>query len=171
MIVSFDLDETLFIDPKLEEAEPPLPGPLMLIYPNRLRKGTIALIRDLKARGHSVWVYTSSLRSVTYIKAIFWNYGIRFDNIINYQLHTESVQKDRKDLFPSKMPSHYRIGLHVDDEASVVRNGRLYGFNVIQVLRGDKQWAQKVLDEADRIERNEKNSRKKCEKEEEQHET
>ena len=70
MRVSFDLDVVLFVDPNTFETEAPLPFPLNRIFTERLRKGTIQLINDLKADGFEVWVYTSSFRSERYIRTL-----------------------------------------------------------------------------------------------------
>ena len=48
MRISFDLDEVLFVDPDRFETEPPLPFPLDRIFIERLRKGTVRLIREVQ---------------------------------------------------------------------------------------------------------------------------
>ncbi len=151
MIISFDLDGVLFVDPGTCEIEPPLAWPLGRLYPDRLRKGTVDLIRRLKEQKFEVWVYTSSYRRERYIRWLFLHYHIKFDRIINGTRHDREVQRDKKLRLPSKLPNFYRISLHIDDEDTVVRNGRLYGFHVLQVSGPDPLWAEKVLKEADRI--------------------
>jgi len=83
MRISFDLDEVLFVDPKTFKTEPPLPFPLNRIFIERLRKGTVDLIHKLQEEGFEVWVYTSSFRSELYIRNLFRNYGVKFDQIVN----------------------------------------------------------------------------------------
>ena len=83
MRISFDLDEVLFVDPNRYETEKALRFPLNRLFPERLRKGTVDLIHELQRQGFEVWVYTSSFRTETYIRALFRNYGIRFDQIVN----------------------------------------------------------------------------------------
>ena len=151
MKVSFDLDEVLFVDPDKYETEPAPRFPLDRIFPERLRKGTVDLIHELQARGFEVWVYTSSFRTVTYIRALFRHYRVRFDNIINGQIHKDEVQGNRPQRLPQKLPSHYRIALHIDDEEAVIRNGREYGFKVMRVFEPDPEWAEKILAEAERL--------------------
>ena len=68
MRISFDLDEVLFVSPKTHKTEPPLRYPLNRIYKERLRLGTAKLIPELRAMGYEVWVYTTSYRSVRYIR-------------------------------------------------------------------------------------------------------
>lgn len=149
--ISFDLDGVLFVDPAVIETEPPLPGLLNRMYPDRLRKGTVRLIRRLQKERFSVWIYTSSYRSELYIKALFWHYRIRFSRIVNGYRHDKEVQRNRKDPLPSKMPNFYQISLHIDDEEIVIQNGRRYGFNVLRVSEQDPQWVEKIVKEAKRI--------------------
>ena len=151
MIISFDLDGVLFVDPRYFEIEPPLHHPFDRLYPDRLRKGTVDLIHQLKKQKFEVWVYTSSYRRERYIRWLFRHYHVKFDKIINGTRHEREVQRNKKERLPSKLPSYYRIGLHIDDEETVVKNGREYGFHVLRVSEPDPLWAEKVLEEANRI--------------------
>ena len=151
MIISFDLDGVLFVDPEKFEIEPPLPHPFDRLYPDRLRKGTVNLIHQLKKQKFEVWVYTSSYRRDRYIRWLFRHYHVKFDKIINGARHEREVQRNKKERLPSKMPSYYHIALHIDDEEVVVKNGRDYGFHVFRVSEPDPFWAEKVLQEAIRI--------------------
>lgn len=151
MKISFDLDEVLFVSPDNYEVEPELRFPLNKLFPERLRKGTVYLINELQRRGFEVWVYTSSFRSEVYIKSLFRNYNIKFDSIVNGYRHKKEVQGNREMTLPQKMPSHYRISLHIDDEEVVVKNARAYGYRVLQIYEPDPDWTQKILDEAERI--------------------
>ena len=161
MRVSFDLDEVLFVDPKRFETEKPPRFPMSLLFPERLRKGTVDLVHQLQKEGFEVWVYTSSFRSESYIKSLFRNYGVRFDDIVNGFRHQAEVQRNRRQTLPTKVPSHYHISLHVDDEDAVIRNGREFGFKVMRVYEPDEHWADKILGEARRIRaREEAESRK-----------
>ena len=72
---------------------------------------------------------------------------------MNAQRHEKEVQRDRKQLLPQKMPSFYHISMHVDDEKSVEKNGRLFGFRTIRVYEPDEHWGEKILEEARRIDR------------------
>lgn len=152
MIVSFDLDDTLFVSEKTFRTEPPLPFPLRLLYKERLRAGTVALLHHLREEGHKVWIYTTSYRSERYIRGLFRCYGIRLDRVVNGETHQKEVQAGRAEGMPSKYPSKYRIGLHVDDDVSVWQNGKVYGFRVLLVGPQDDGWADKILDEVARIE-------------------
>ena len=113
MRISFDLDEVLFVNPETHETEKELKFPLNLIYKERLRLGTPELINSLQEIGFEVWVYTSSFRSISYIEKLFRHYGVRFDDIVNGTRHLKEVQRDKKDILPQKVPSHYRISLSI----------------------------------------------------------
>lgn len=153
MRISFDLDDVLFVSPERYETEPAPPFPHSRLFKERLRKGTPELIHALQDEGFEVWIYTSSYRKASYLRNLFRAYGIRFDGIVNAQRHEKEVQRDRKQLLPQKMPSFYHISLHVDDEKSVEKNGRLFGFRTIRVYEPDEHWGEKVLEEARRIDR------------------
>ena len=156
MRVSFDLDEVLFVNPATHKTEPPLAFPLNRIYTERLRLGTPELIKELQKLGYEVWVYTSSYRSEKYIRRLFRHYGVRFDGIINAQRHLREVQRDQKTILPQKMPTHYRISLHVDDETVICSLGRQYGFRTYQLDAQDDDWAKKIIERAEEIKELEK---------------
>ena len=61
------------------------------------------------------------------------------------------MQRRRRDRLPSKLPSYYRISLHVDDETVVASYGREYGFNVYQLNAQDDEWADKIIKRAGEI--------------------
>ena len=151
MRVSFDLDEVLFVSPQVHKTEAPLRFPWNRLYTERLRYGTRKLIRSLQEQGYEVWIYTSSYRTEKYIKRLFAHYGIRLDGIVNAQRHLREVQRQRKDMLPSKMPGFYRISLHVDDETVVASYGKKYGYNVYQLKAPDEEWAEKIIKRADQI--------------------
>jgi hypothetical protein len=151
MRISFDLDEVLFVSPKTHKTEPPLRFPLNRIYKERLRLGTAKLIPKLRALGYEVWVYTTSYRSVRYIRRLFGHYGVRFDGIINATRHLKEVQRDHKTVLPQKLPNHYRISLHVDDESVICTLGPQYGFRTYQLEAQDDDWKEKIIARAEEI--------------------
>lgn len=151
MRVSFDLDEVLFVDPKTFETEPEPPFPLNRVFGERLRKGTVRLIRQLQEEGFEVWVYTSSFRSEFYIQSLFRLYGVHFDQIVNSPRHLKEVQRNNPNPLPQKMPGFYHISLHIDDEDVIHQYGKRLGFRTFKVCDPDDQWVEKVLNEARRI--------------------
>ena len=154
MRVSFDLDEVLFVSPETHKTEPKLPFPLDRIFKERLRLGTPELINSLQNMGYEVWVYTSSFRSIRYIKLLFFFYGVRFDDIVNGTRHLKEVQRDRKEILPQKLPNRYRISLHIDDESIVCSMGRQYGYNTYQLNAQDDSWKEKIIERAEEIRSN-----------------
>lgn len=153
MIVSFDLDDTLFVSEQKFKVEPPLPFPFRLIYKERLRLGAVALMKEIRAQEIELWIYTTSFRSERYIRGLFRGYGVKLDKVINGERHQDEVQTHQAEAMPSKYPSKYRIDLHIDDDLSVAKNGRTYGFNVFIVGAQDDEWTDKIKAEIDRIKR------------------
>ena len=96
-------------------------------------------------------MYTTSYRSVRYIRRLFGHYGVRFDGIINGQRHEDEVQGSHPYPMPTKLPSFYQITLHVDDESVVASYGRTYGFEVFELDAPDDEWAEKIIERADSI--------------------
>lgn len=149
--VSFDLDEVLFVNPSTHKTEPALFFPFNRIFKERLRLGTADLINCLQDEGFEVWVYTSSFRSERYIRTLFRMYRVRFDGIVNGTRHLKEVQGNRKEIYPQKMPSKYRISLHIDDETVIATAGKAYGFKVYQLNADDDMWKEKILEQVYKI--------------------
>jgi len=147
MKVSFDLDDTLFVSPDNFKTEEKLKFPFCRIYKERLRLGTIDLLKWIREQGIELWIYTTSFRTEAYIRGLFRCYGIILDSVVNGDRHTREVQADKRDAMPSKYPSKYRIDLHVDDDISVVQNGRTYGFKVFLIGAQDDEWTEKIKQE------------------------
>ncbi len=154
MIVSFDLDETLFVNSEKVPVEKPLKFPLNKIYRDRLRAGAVKLLKWINKSDIELWIYTTSYRSPRYISGIFRHYGIRIDNIINGKRHAEEVQGNRTEIMPSKYPAKYHIDLHIDDEKSVYQNGIAHGFRVYLIKENDTEWTDNIMTEIIRIRRN-----------------
>lgn len=151
MRVSFDLDEVLFVSPRTHKTEPPLSFPWNRLFPERLRLGTPDLIRSLQAAGYQVWIYTSSERPEKYIRRLFRRYEVKLDGIVNAERHLREVQQNWRERLPQKLPSRYRISLHVDDEAVIASWGREYGFHTYLLNAQDDDWKEKIIAYAERI--------------------
>lgn len=82
---------------------------------------------------------------------MFHHYGIKLDYVVNGARHTKEVQGNKTEPMPSKCPGKYRIDLHIDDDVSVLQNGRVYGFKVHLIGAQDDNWAKKVLDKISNI--------------------
>ena len=147
MIVSFDLDDTLFVSPESFQVEHELSFPFNRIYRERLRLGTIELMTWLREQGIHIWIYTTSFRTERYIRRLFNHYGIKLDSVVNGYRHAKEVQAGKTEAMPSKYPGKYRIDLHIDDDISVAKNGQTYGFKVFIVGEDDDLWVKKLEDE------------------------
>lgn len=151
MRISFDLDDTLFVSEDKFKIEPALRFPFNIIFKEKLRMGSIELMKYIREQNIELWIYTTSYRSEQYIRSLFRCYGIVLDNIVNGARHAAEVQCGRAESMPSKYPSKYRIDLHIDDDVTVAQNGKIYGFNVFIVGSQDDEWTEKVKKEIERI--------------------
>ncbi len=145
MRISFDLDEVLFVYPKTHKTEAAPYFPFNLFFKERLRYGTPELINALQELGFEVWVYTSSFRTESYIKTLFYLYGITFDGIINGSRHMKEVQRRSKNILPQKVPSYYHISLHVDDEQVICSQGRHCGFYTYHLDEEEPGWVENII--------------------------
>ncbi|WP_054894157.1 MULTISPECIES: haloacid dehalogenase-like hydrolase [unclassified Pseudomonas] len=147
--ISFDIDDTLACLPHHSpEEHSKLPGFVHRWLGEPLRIGTRALIRDLRRQGYSVWIYTSSGRTPSYIRRWLLLYGIRVDGVVNSDRHQHVLNVNGLQNPPSKFPPAFDIDLHVDDSEGVRIEGDDHGFRVVVVCPKDKNWAQKVMDAA-----------------------
>lgn len=156
MRVSFDLDDTLFVDPEKFKTEKALIFPLRCIFRERLRLGAVGLFRYLREHDIEAWIYTTSYRSERYIRGLFFCYGIRLCEVVNGARHAEEVQRNSHEGLPSKYPSKYRIDLHIDDDISVKQNGDTYGFRVLIVGEDDDMWTEKIISKIEQIDKSRK---------------
>jgi len=153
MRISFDLDDTLFVSEEKFKVEPALRFPFCILYKERLRLGTVKLMKYIREQDMELWVYTTSYRSERYIRNLFRCYGIKLDEIVNGERHAKEVQAGHTEGMPSKYPGKYRIDLHIDDDCSVAENGKVYGFRVFIVGPQDDHWTDKIIQEIEKIRR------------------
>ncbi|GAA4297220.1 HAD family hydrolase [Nibribacter koreensis] len=143
MTISFDLDDTIIPGTKRFPTERQ-----NLIQRGfgleKIREGTVQLLKDLKSEGHQILVYTTSYRSASYIRWLFFSYGIWLDGIINQRRHELILLTDGK-LY-SKYPPAFGIDVHIDDSIGVEMEGQRFGFKTIIVAENDMQWQDTVRD-------------------------
>lgn len=139
--VSFDLDDTLICRPPTP-AEPPPPPWLRWRHPEPLRLGAAALFRDLRARGCSTWIYTTSYRPPRSVRGWLRAHGVRVDGVANQEVHDRVVGRSG----PSKYPPAFGVDLHVDDLPGVALEGLRHGFATVIIAPDDPDWAGKVRD-------------------------
>ncbi|MBC3541663.1 HAD family hydrolase [Rufibacter sediminis] len=142
MILSFDLDDTLI------PGRNRFPTEKQNLFQKALglekvRRGTVQLMKRLKAEGHQVYVYTTSFRSASYIRCLFLSYGIWLDGIINQKRHDRTCKAEGRKC--SKYPPAFGIDLHVDDSTGVEMEGQRYGFKTIIIAEEEEAWVERVL--------------------------
>jgi FMN phosphatase YigB (HAD superfamily) len=143
MIISFDLDDTLIPGTKQFETEKRNIFQ-QVTSQEKIRSGTIILFKELRARGHSIHIYTTSLRSIAYIKFIFYSYGIHVDEIINQQRHNSTLRE--KQTMASKFPPAFDIDIHVEDSPGLKIKGDRFQFKTIIIHENDKNWVNTILE-------------------------
>ncbi|UZE84657.1 hypothetical protein [Pseudomonas viciae] len=147
--ISFDIDDTLACQLHhcaVEQSR--LPACIHRWLGEPLRSGTRSLTRALRRQGCSIWVYTSSGRTPSYIRRWLLLYGIRVDGVVNSVRHNRALTVHGLSNSPSKFPPAFDIDLHVDDSEGVQIEGYDHGFRVVVVRPDDENWAQRVLDAA-----------------------
>lgn len=144
--ISFDIDDTLACQLHHSAVEQSrLPACVHRWLGEPLRIGTISLTRELRRQGCSIWVYTSSGRTPSYIRRWLMLYGIRVDGVVNSVRHNHALTAHGLSHSPSKFPPAFDIDLHVDDSEGVRIEGCDHGFRVVVVRPDDENWAQRVL--------------------------
>lgn len=155
MRISFDLDETLICsDPKVPKEPDILAWLLKPFFPEPLRFGAIALIKELNSRGYKIWVYTSSGRSARYVRMWLSLYGIKIEGVVNKEIHNRAVESGLCPSLVSKYPPAFGINIHIDDSEGVKREGKEYNFNVIHLSPNDMSWVATVLEQVDKLAKN-----------------
>jgi hypothetical protein len=147
MRVSFDLDDTLVCPTLDAPAEPGrLPASFHRWLAEPLRRGTRSLMHELRRRGCSVWIYTTSGRTPFRIHLWLFLHGIRVDGVVNSDRHRQEMLRHSLSHIPSKYPPAFGIHLHVDDSEGVRMEGDEHGFRVVVIRPDDTHWTQKVLE-------------------------
>ena len=148
MRISFDLDDTLICtDETIPRERRPAWFRRLLSPSEPMRQGAPALMSELRDLGWEIWIYTTSLRSVSSIRRWMLSYGVALDGVINQRVHAEKL-RGRPGKMPSKNPAAFGIELHIDDSEGVQIEGEHHGFAVLVIHADDQDWAHRVLDAA-----------------------
>jgi hypothetical protein len=144
MRIAFDLDDTLIpCAHDFPVEKPTLRARLLSAEP--LRRGAVALLRELRVGGCELWVYTTSLRNPFAVRLQFWAYGIRLRGVVNHDRHVRHLRGRYPDPREcSKYPPAFGVDLLVDDSEGVRLEGQRYRFRVLWVHPRDADWAAKV---------------------------
>jgi hypothetical protein len=152
MRISFNVDDTLVLHDSPSPKEMVVPWWWRWRYPEPLRLGTKALLHALQARGHELWIYTTTYREPRYMRGWFRSFGVRLADVVNQDRHDLMVPKAQfSGYVPSKYPPAFGIDLHVDDSEGVAEEGRACGFRVVVVSPTDADWAARVLAAVDEM--------------------
>src|SRR5947209_6395070 len=101
--ISFDLDDTLICYGAGASCERRLRWPVRLfIRDEPLRLGTVRLARELRGRGHEVWVYTTSDRPARAVRWWLRAHGILVVRVINGAEHAKCFGQGSA---PTKRPN------------------------------------------------------------------
>lgn len=142
MNISFDLDDLLINGVKRFEVEKT--GLLKrMLTPEQLRLGTTGLFKTLRTGGHTIYIYTTSLRSPFKVRLLFWAHGLSIDKVINKTLHDQTMKN--LSIPCSKYPPVFGIDLHIDDSEGVRLEAEKYGFRALIIGENDPQWIETVL--------------------------
>ena len=142
MIISFDLDDTLIPGTKTFDTEK---QNLIqkLTGTEKIRKGTIELFKELRSRGHKIYIYTTSFRPTLKAKLTFLSYGIPVDKVINQQSHDRELKENKTRC--SKFPPAFGIDIHIDDSPGLKIEGDKFNFRTIIIEEKDLTWTDKIL--------------------------
>ncbi|SIO60911.1 hypothetical protein SAMN05444166_6571 [Singulisphaera sp. GP187] len=148
MKLAFDLDDTLI--PGVVHFPVEKQGYLArLLGHERIREGTIALMKSLIKQGWELWVYTTSFRSPIYVRMLFRLYGVRIAGIINQHHHFKRVTgRGHSYQDCSKYPPAFGIDLLVDESEGVWLESQRHGFEMVLVRPEDSAWADAVMAKA-----------------------
>jgi hypothetical protein len=143
MTISFDLDDTLIPGTKIFATEDQN-RIQKLAGIERLRKGTIKLFKELRSRGHNIYIYTTSFRPTLKAKLTFLSYGIPVDRVINQRCHDKELKENKTRC--SKFPPAFGIDIHVDDSPGLEIEGEKFNFRTIIIDEKDLTWTDKILE-------------------------
>jgi len=144
MRIAFDLDDTLIPCSFPFPVERPT-FTARLLGAEPLRRGAVALLKQLRRQGCEVWVYTTSQRRPFSVRLQFWAYGARLGGVVNSDCHVRRLSNGWPDSRSvSKYPPAFGIDLLVDDLEGVILEGKRFGFSVLRVDPQDEGWADLV---------------------------
>jgi hypothetical protein len=147
MRISFDVDDTLVLHGlNTPQERGRFPAFIHRWFGEPLRRGTCSLVNELRQRGCSIWIYTTSGRTPFNIRLWMFLHGIRVDGVINDERHRRELAGRKFSRPPSKYPPAFGIDLHVDDSEGVLMEGQEHGFRVVIVSPNDEHWTDKVLE-------------------------
>lgn len=109
----------------------------------KIRLGTTSLFKELRNQQHQIYIYTTSFRSPTKVKLMFYTYGIPVDRVINQRRHDDHLKENK--TRSSKYPPAFNIDLHVDDSPGLLIEGERFNFKAVVISENDSSWATTIL--------------------------
>lgn len=145
MRIAFDLDDTLI--PGLARFPVERQSFLAkLLGHEPIRAGTVSLMKELRRRGWDICIYTTSFRNPSYVRMLFWVYGVRIASVINQHRHNKTVTECGHSYRGcSKYPPAFGLDLLVDESEGVWLESRRHGFKMVLIRSEDPAWADSVL--------------------------
>ena len=146
MRIAFDLDDTI-IRGRIPFPLEALPRNFLrkLFCRERIRKGCVKLMNDLRRANHEVWIYTTSYRDSFWTRLMFRAYGAKIDRMINQYDHERQMKKmHQKYSRCSKFPPAFGIDLLIDECGGVLIESQKFNFKLLQVDPDDENWDDKI---------------------------
>ena len=112
--VTLDLDEVVFCSPEDPFPEPRFRFPYRCFFRERVRLGVPALFHYLIRNGYDIWVYTSKLYSMDYIRFYFRYWNVRLAGIVTGAGRIVAGRGAFGEELKKKMETHYRSTTHID---------------------------------------------------------
>lgn len=149
MLITFDIDDTIRLHGSSKPSEKPLfTWVARLLYREPIRHGFIQLCQDLRIQGCRLGIYTTSSRTVGYIRRWLWCYGFSPDLIVNAEIHEAALSgRFERGRPPSKHPGLFVVDLHIDDSTGVAIEAERFGFRAIIIDPENLDWGATVLDQ------------------------
>ena len=149
--VTLDLDETVFCGEDDPHTIAPLRFPLNRIYPEKIRIGIPALLHYFNEHDYDVWVYTSKLYSMEYIKYLFKRRGVRLTGVLTGSGRTTASGADSLQEITDLLNTRYACTIHIDS-AMLLRTFSGSKDRDEYPLDGDPEtWPRRVMEAMEKI--------------------
>lgn len=149
--VTLDLDETVFCGDDDALAIQPLHFPLNRIYPEKIRIGIPALLHYFNEHDYDVWVYTSKLYSMEYIKYLFKLRGVRLTGVLTGSGRTPASGAHSLQEITDLLNTRYASTIHIDS-AMLLRTFSGSKERDEYPLDGESEtWSRRVIEAMEKI--------------------
>ena len=144
--VTLDLDEVVFAGEGEQATEKPFGFPMNRFFRERVRLGIPALFRFLNDQGYDIWVYTSGLYSMEYIRHYFKCWNVRLTGIVT-GAGKISVKKIDPDGELRKLgESRYKNTVHIDRNLVILTRTGTRECDEFPLDESSGNWARDVMD-------------------------